>query len=185
MLVNQPPGLMHNSQSGSVSLVAFLGFHGSLAVTMYSLFTFRGGALYVFLPVCLVTARVATRWCYSPSNELQTGTIIHDSLMGAACLHPGFCGMGPKVLFQPRAPRPLSCVGGGGGEGGGRNEQSRTTTTRGEVGSGDSRWPRRRGGGGGGGWRSSLASAPRGVGGGATRGTGVGNKRPFSAPWPG
>lgn len=96
VLVNQPPGLMHNSRSRSVSLVVFLGFHGSLAVTMYSLFTFRGGALYVVLPVCLVTARVATRWCYSPSNELQTGTIIHDSLMGAACLHPGFWGVGAQ-----------------------------------------------------------------------------------------
>ena len=70
---------MHNSQSGSVSLVAFLGFHGSLAVTMYSLFTFDGRALYVVLPVCLVTARVARRWWYSPSNELQTGAIIHNS----------------------------------------------------------------------------------------------------------
>lgn len=79
VLVNQPPGLMHNSRSRSVSLVVFLGFHGSLAVTMYSLFTFRGGALYAVLPVCLVTAREASRWWYSPSNELQTGTVIHDS----------------------------------------------------------------------------------------------------------
>ena len=79
VLVNQPPGLMHNSQSGSVSLVAFLGFHGILAVTMYSLFTFDGRALCVVLPVCLVTAREASRWWYSPSNELQTGTVIHDS----------------------------------------------------------------------------------------------------------
>lgn len=30
-----------------------------------------------------------------------------------------------------------------------------------------------------------MASSPTGVGGGATRGTGIGNKRPLSAPWPG
>lgn len=68
--------------------------------------------------------------------------------------------------------------------------KSATTTAgggEGGPGGGDSRRPRRRGGGGGegGGWRPGLASAPRGVGGGTTRGTGIGNKRPFSAPWPG
>ena len=43
-------------------------------------------------------------------------------------------------------------------------------------------------GGGGGvkrGRRPGLASAPRGVGGGATLGTGICNKRPFSTPLPG
>lgn len=43
-------------------------------------------------------------------------------------------------------------------------------------------------GGGGGvkrGRRPGLASAPHGVGGGATLGTGICNKRPFSAPLPG
>lgn len=108
--------------------------------------------------------------------------------MGAACLHPGFWGWGPRFcsglglsgrhLVSAAEVKEVAgtsaAATAGGGEGGG-------------GGGGDSRQPRRRGGGGGegGGWRPGLASAPRGVGGGATRGTGIGNKWPFSTPWPG
>lgn len=90
-------------------------------------------------------------------------------------------------MFRPQAQRPPSCVGGGVKEVA-AGTITATTAGGGEGGGGgDSRRPRRRGGGGGegGGWLPGLASAPRGVGGGATRGTGIGNKRPFSAPWPG
>lgn len=108
--------------------------------------------------------------------------MIHD---GRGLPASGFLGVGPKVLFRPRTQRPPSCVGGGGEEGGrdehnhyrrGKDKAAEAAATLGGPSGGEEEEEKEEGG---------LASAPRGVGGGATRGTGIGNKRPFSAPWQG
>lgn len=109
--------------------------------------------------------------------------------MGAVCLHPGFWGWGPRfcsglrlssrhlvsaaevkevrVQVLPLRPGEEEAVEAAAAA-------AAATTTLG--GPGGREEEKEEGG---------LASAPRGVGGGATRGTGIGNKRPFSAPWQG
>lgn len=101
--------------------------------------------------------------------------------MGAVCLHPGSGGGAQGFVPASRSAAAILCRLLG--KGGGWNDSNHFSRgRRSSLGSRDSKQPRQQGGGIGG-RRPSLASAPRGVGGGATRGTGIGKERLFSAPW--
>lgn len=105
--------------------------------------------------------------------------------MGAVCLHPGSGGGAQGFVPASRSAAAILCRRLGKGGGWDESKHYGLGGGEGSLGSGDSQRPSRRGGGKGRERWPSWASAPRGVGGGATRGTGIGKERLFLAPWQG